>query len=94
LIDTVIDHHPGCRQVLTELTLLNRYACHLCEDMQLSLQDYATELQFSVTLVDIDDNPGLLQVYNEAVPVLMHNGREICRHFLDLQALREALAAA
>ncbi len=78
---------------MTELTLLNRYACHLCEDMLLSLQDYATELHFKVTLVDIDDNPELQQVYNEAVPVLMHNGREVCRHFLDLQALRKALAA-
>ena len=78
---------------MTELTLLNRYACHLCEDMLLSLQDYATELHFKVTLVDIDDNPELQQVYNEAVPVLMYNGREVCRHLLDPQALREALAA-
>lgn len=77
----------------TQLTLYSRYACHLCEDMLLSLQGYAAELNFSVNVIDIDDTPALRQVYNEAVPVLLCHGREVCRHFLDLQALREALAA-
>lgn len=75
-----------------ELILYNRYGCHLCEDMLASLNDYAGELQYTVTLVDIDDNPTLQTRYNEAVPVLQYRDREVCRHFLDLSALREALS--
>jgi hypothetical protein len=61
--------------------------------MLLSLNDYADELQFVVTLVDIDDCPELRSRYNDAVPVLSFCDREICRHFLDLNALRDALTA-
>lgn len=76
-----------------ELILYNRYGCHLCEDMLASLNDYAGELKFTVTLVDIDNSPTLQTRYNEAVPVLQFRDREVCRHFLDLHALRKALSA-
>ncbi len=76
-----------------ELILYNRYGCHLCEDMMLLLSDYASELQFVVRTIDIDDHPRLQQQYNDAVPVLWFGDREVCRHFLDLNALREALNA-
>jgi len=75
----------------SQLTLYNRYGCHLCEDMLMLLNGYASELQFEVTTVDIDEDPDLRVRYNEAVPVLTLGDREVCRHFLDLNALREAM---
>lgn len=85
--------HQPCANAIRELTLFSRYGCHLCEDMLLSLNDYARDFAFHVKVVDIDDDPQLRALYNEAVPVLQVNNREVCRHFLDLNALREALDA-
>lgn len=48
-------------------------------------------MRFKVTVVDIDNDPQLRLRYNEAVPVLFSNGREVCRHFFDLDALTQAL---
>lgn len=75
-----------------QLTLYTRYGCHLCEDMLLLLNDFADELHIEVALVDIDNDLELKARYNDAVPVLMTGDREICRHFFNLCALKEALA--
>ena len=92
---------PGVRRVqscYTELfdlgailTLFSRQGCHLCEDMHDSLREYETELNFSVSVVDIDGDAALRASYNELVPVLTHGNKEICRYFLDMVALRQAL---
>lgn len=76
---------------LLELTLYSRFACSLCDDMLHTLQDFSTDMRFKVTVVDIDSDPQLRLRYNEAVPVLVSSGREICRHFFDLEALTQAL---
>lgn len=48
-------------------------------------------MHFKVTVVDIDNDPQLRAQYNEAVPVLVMENREVCRHFLDLDALKKAV---
>lgn len=73
--------------------MYSRYACHLCEDMLDQLREFSSELFFTITVQDIDDSPVLRRLYNEAVPVLMHNNVEICRHFLDLATLRKTIEA-
>lgn len=50
-------------------------------------------MRFTVTVVDIDDDPNLSRRYNEAVPLLTCAGVEVCRHFFDLEALKRALTA-
>jgi len=74
------------------LTLYMRQGCHLCEDMQNLLHELLEPQSFSLELVDIDTEPGLKSKFNEWVPVLAHGERQICHHFLDLKALREAQA--
>lgn len=77
-----------------ELTLYSRFACHLCDDMFYTLQDFSTNMRFTVNVVDIDNDPQLRLRYNEAVPVLAIGDQEICRHFFDLDALTKALTTA
>lgn len=74
-----------------ELTVYSRYGCHLCEDMLELLHDFQSELAYSVRVIDIDDDPALVELYNDAVPVLTLRGEEICRHFLDLEALQKVV---
>jgi len=77
-----------------QLVLYSRYGCHLCEDMLQLLHDFAEDLPFDVRVIDIDDHADLKKQYNEAVPLLMHNSTEICRHFLDSVALQRAVETA
>jgi len=75
------------------LTLYGRRYCHLCEDMERALGPLQDELGFTLEVVDVDRDVALEREYGELVPVLTGpDGREICRHFLDVRALAERLA--
>ena len=49
---------------------------------------------FQLRKVDIDEDDALKTTYNARVPVLMCGGTEVCEHFLDLDALQNALERA
>ena len=77
---------------MTELILYSRNYCHLCEDMQIALQQYRGKIAFTVQVVDVDADPALLALYDELVPVLaarMPDGamHRLCHYFLDHAAL-------
>ncbi len=74
------------------LTLYARQGCHLCQDMEQQIHDLLEPGSYRLTLVDIDSDKALHNRYNESVPVLKVADKEICHHFLDLKALREAQA--
>jgi len=73
------------------LTLFTRYNCSLCDDMLYTLREFAVDLNFSIQLIDIDTDPRLVERYNDLVPVLKIGSEDICHHFLDRQALLQAL---
>lgn len=75
-----------------QLTLYIREGCHLCEDMEAQLFELLDADSFELTKVDIDAKQSLRDAYNVRVPVLFCGQNEICEHFLDLQALQNALA--
>ena len=70
--------------------LLTRNECGLCEDAARWLR--RTGIDFST--LDVDEHPDLLAKYNEHVPVLMLDGRELARAPLSGEKLRIALARA
>lgn len=65
------------------LTLLGRSYCHLCEVMEQALMPLILDLGFEVEVLEIDDFPDLEARYDELVPVLLHEGRELCHYHLD-----------
>ena len=78
------------------LVLLHREGCHLCEDMEALLVELLEPGSFVLTRVDVDERPELLAEHHARVPVLsIETGGEsveLCHHFLDLAAVRSALA--
>ncbi|MEM8982200.1 MAG: glutaredoxin family protein [Pseudomonadota bacterium] len=74
------------------LTVYTRRGCHLCDDLIEALLPLVRG-RADVSFIDIDDDPLLVERYNDAVPVLVHGEQEICRHFLDRDALTLALQA-
>ena len=73
------------------LILYTRRGCHLCHDMLSGAQPIAADRGLEIELVDIDEDLDLAKRYNLRIPVLELNGREICHHFLDRDALEQAL---
>jgi hypothetical protein len=56
--------------------------------MTVALQRLQGELEFSVSEVDIDRDPALIERYATRVPVLSGGDVELCDYFLDEQRLR------
>ena len=76
---------------MTRLTLVSRQYCHLCHEMEAALAPLSFELGFSVDIVDVDADADLEARFNELVPVLLHDGNELCHHFLDVAKVRDYL---
>ena len=73
------------------LTLLTRTYCHLCHDMEEALRPLLAEFGVRLELLDVDADPGLEARYGERVPVLLHDGDELCHYFLDVDRVRAYL---
>ncbi|QRX83337.1 glutaredoxin family protein [Glaciimonas sp. PAMC28666] len=76
-------------------TLVGRSYCHLCDDMLQALHKLcadetvvAANGQCTVEQIDVDDDPELVALYDELVPVLIGNKEgqypvQLCHYFLD-----------
>ena len=69
--------------------LYTRQGCHLCEDACEVLQRYGLRPQ----LVDIDDDPSLVEKYTNCVPVVVIDGRERFRGRVNEVLLRRIVTA-
>ena len=52
-------------------TLYTRKGCHLCDDALKTLETYG----FDVTLIDIDQDPQLVEQFCDCVPVVEIDGK-------------------
>jgi len=60
--------------------------------MLAALEDLRGEFAFELEVIDIDAEPALEAKYNDFVPVLEADGRELCHYFLDVAKVREYLS--
>ena len=79
--------------VVPMLELLYRTGCHLCDEMRDLLAELLPEGSYQLMERDIDEDPALRAAHDVRVPVLRLGGEELCHHFLDLEAVRTALAS-
>jgi len=47
---------------------------------------------FALEVIDVDADAALEARYDELVPVLVHDGLDVCHHFLDREKLAQVLA--
>ncbi|MFT3850487.1 MAG: glutaredoxin family protein [Propionivibrio sp.] len=76
---------------MKQLILVSRDYCHLCREMEDALEPLASEFGCSVEVLDVDTDSDLEARFNELVPVLLHDGKELCHHFLDVAKVRDYL---
>ena len=60
--------------------------------MELALQSLSGEFGIDVEALDVDADPELEALYDELVPVLLHEGSELCHYFLDVGKVRDYLS--
>jgi hypothetical protein len=77
---------------MSGLVIYTRRDCSLCDKMAAAARAVAGP-QVAISLVEIDDQPGLLQRFGADVPVLCLDGEVVCKHFLDAGRLEAALRA-
>ena len=74
------------------MTVLLREYCHLCEEMLAGLRQFQGRYAFDIEVVDVDRHPRLEEKWGEKVPVLLDGERELCHHFLDIEAVDARLS--
>ena len=63
-----------------EVTLYTRKNCPLCDKAKAAI--LASGVQVRLTEIDVDQDPDLLFLYDEHVPVIFVGGKEAFRHFV------------
>lgn len=55
----------------------------------LQLAELQKRENFTVEPLDVDSSKELQRMYNDLIPVLVADGKEICRYYLDEKALTD-----
>lgn len=71
---------------MKRMFVYSRSGCHLCEVMIEGLQPIVRG-RADLEIRDIDTNPDWHERYWSDIPVVEFEGRVICRHFLDRDAI-------
>jgi hypothetical protein len=73
------------------LVLFSREDCHLCERLVEALAPIIED-RATLRIVDIDDDPALVERYGLRIPVLVGDGRELSGYPLDADRVERYLA--
>ena len=84
-------------RLTSQLTLITRAYCHLCDTMRDALQPLVLQHGGALTEIDVDTDPALDALYGDLVPVLLHGdvdaGVVLCHYHLDRPRVMAALQA-
>jgi hypothetical protein len=76
-----------------EFVVFSRRGCHLCEEMLEQLEPLCRN-RARVIVEDVDSRPEWRDAHGENIPVLVTEGREVCRYHLDRNAVLELLSTS
>jgi hypothetical protein len=62
---------------MIEVTILSRHDCHLCDVVLRMAQQVRTEVPFTLTRMNIDENADLAARYGDRVPVVLIDQVEV-----------------
>jgi glutaredoxin len=65
---------------LIKLTLYTKPKCHLCDVMKEELMRYDSIYEIEVSEINIENDEELSAKYGEKIPVLIYDGRMICKY--------------
>ncbi len=78
---------------MIEVRMLSRPGCHLCDRAKAVIVDVAVGFDVQIVEVNIQGDAELEGRYGWDIPVVFIDGREHCRHRVDVEAFRRALGS-
>ena len=78
---------------MRRVTLYTRHGCHLCDSARFVIEQARKRVEFTFDTIDIDTDAALRDRYNEDVPVVAIDGRDLFRWAVDLDSLVARLKA-
>jgi glutaredoxin len=79
---------------MTELTLLIRRGCHLCDSMKTIVATVQSRHPIDLTEIDVSNHPDLEHRFGTEIPVLLHGDRVLARYRVSATQLLERLPPA
>lgn len=79
---------------MTQVTVMTRQDCHLCEQAEQDVARICGELGVDWTTADVDSDPEWRAEYGDHVPVILIDGREHGYWRVEEDRLRKALVTA
>jgi len=76
---------------VARITIYSKPDCHLCDRAKQVVDRCRAKVEFAIEVVDISQNPELLERYRDDIPVILLDGNEIARHFVRERQLLELL---
>jgi glutaredoxin len=79
---------------LPRITIYSKPNCHLCDRAKEVIARCRARAEFAVDVVDISQDPALMERYGRDIPVILLDGVEIARHFVRERNLLKLLNKA
>lgn len=76
---------------MPRITIYSKPGCHLCDRAKELIERCRVRVEFTLEIVDISQDPALLERYGQDIPVILLDGVEIARHFVRERNLLELL---
>ena len=64
---------------MRQVTLYTRRGCGLCEEAARELRRLQSNMRFELTEIDVDDDAGLIDRFNDVVPVITVDGEVLAQ---------------
>jgi glutaredoxin len=74
-----------------KVTIYTKPDCHLCDLAKEVIERCRQKMVFTIEVIDISQNPELLERYRNDIPVILLDGNEIARHVVRERQLLELL---
>ena len=78
---------------MKRLTLYTREGCHLCDVAHEALLRVRARTPFELSIVDVDSDAKLVELYGLEVPVVLVDGKKVAKYRVDEDALVRRLSA-
>ena len=82
---------PSDRPSESRITLLGKPGCHLCVEARSVIERVSADLGVGWQEVSILEDPTLLRLHRDRIPVVLVDGIELSHYWVEEPALRAAL---
>jgi len=77
-----------------KIRIYSKPDCHLCDEAKESIQRVTQRLPIEVQIINIEEDPELLNQYRYDIPVIFLDDRKIFKHRVDEEKLKKILGVS